>query len=214
MSKGPKGCPRRRGDAQADAEDKVYSASQKRQQQRARQNLLVSTLDSLLPKWARCKPGKSAGIRSAGLQGRSVLNVLADCVELIKTAHMHAAALAVEARRAEHSAEESPRDAQHGSSRAECEPVAQSEWNPHSGVSTLECGREPPAGAERTPRGSFPQHSHAAPIFDHAETGTEATSQEQERWLNLYAQQACDDIFEACDSGPWLGLPPVQAVGP
>ena len=76
MSKGPmsKGCPRRRGEARAD--DKMHSAhsASLKRQQRARQNQLVATLDSLLPTEARCKPFKGAGPRSTGAEapGRSV----------------------------------------------------------------------------------------------------------------------------------------------
>ena len=113
MSKGPKA--RRRGEAHADTGDKTRSDSWKlecwkRKQRRSGQKDLVATLDALLPNGARCKPERSGGGLASGLPGRSVLNVLADCVKLIKTAHMHAAAVA--ARHAKDGHRDA--DAQHG----------------------------------------------------------------------------------------------------
>ena len=206
MSKGPKGCPRRRGEAHANAGDKTHSANLKRQQ-RARQNHLVSVLDSLLPTGARCKPYKGAGPRSTGLQGRSVLNVLADCVQLIKTAHLQAAALVVDA--AGHPQEDHVDEHHVHAEGARAEgPHSNGDWGPRSIVTTLEsseCGHES-LSAERIPICSVP------PRFYRAESGTEATVQERERWLDFHAQQACDEIFQACCSGLSLDLPPVRTM--
>lgn len=63
---------------------------QKRMQRRE-QNLLLSKLDSLLPEEARHGGFKGCGHRSAGISGRSVLNVLTDVVKYVKSARARSA---------------------------------------------------------------------------------------------------------------------------
>ena len=72
-----------------------------KRRQRARQNNKIVELDTLLPEEARSKPFKGAGPRSTGLRGRSVGNVLADCIRHIKSMHLQAAAARVDAAAAE-----------------------------------------------------------------------------------------------------------------
>ena len=206
MSKGPmsKGCPRRRGEARAD--DKMHSAhsANLKRQQRARQNQLVATLDSLLPTEARCKPFKGAGPRSTGLQGRSVLNVLADCVQLIKTAHLNAAALVADAAGPAEQDHEDKQYMRAAGAHAEGEPLSHGERSPRNVtvVTSFECGLGPEApDADRTPSCSF-----HAPWFWRTESGTAETRLERDKWLDFYAQQACGEIFEGRDSG--LSLEP------
>jgi len=76
--------------ATKDVSAQLRYQKQKRMQRRE-QNLLLSKLDSLLPEEARHGGFKGCGHRSAGVSGRSVLNVLTDVVKYVKGAKARSA---------------------------------------------------------------------------------------------------------------------------
>ena len=77
--------------AAQDQNGKVKHTDRKRKR-REEQNLLVATLDRILPEDARRGGFKGAGLRSPGVWGRSFLNVLTDTIEHVKNVGAGAAA--------------------------------------------------------------------------------------------------------------------------
>ena len=69
----------------------AHACADRKRQRRSLQNALVSALDRALPDRARSKAFKGAGPRSAGIRGRSIFNVLTDCIGWIKQMHLQAA---------------------------------------------------------------------------------------------------------------------------
>ena len=69
----------------------AHACADRKRQRRSLQNALVSALDRALPDRARSKAFKGAGPRSAGIRGRSIFNVLTDCIGWIKQLHLQAA---------------------------------------------------------------------------------------------------------------------------
>ena len=59
---------------------------------------LIARLDQALPVGSRSKPFKGAGPRAIGIQGRSLLNVLSDCIGHVKHLHLNAASNLVDKR--------------------------------------------------------------------------------------------------------------------
>jgi len=81
-----KGEPRRR--------NRVIATAQRRDQ-RARQNALVTELDSILPvNFKGKRSANGAGNRSLGAAGRSLQDVLRDAIEQVRSWHFHRAAQA------------------------------------------------------------------------------------------------------------------------
>ena len=59
---------------------------------------LIARLDQTIPVGSRSKPFKGAGPRAIGIQGRSLLNVLSDCIGHVKHLHLNAASNLVDKR--------------------------------------------------------------------------------------------------------------------
>ena len=74
-----------------DQHGKVKHTDRKRKR-REEQNMLVATLDRILPEHARRGGFKGAGLRSPGVWGRSFLNVLTDTIEHVKSVRSGGAA--------------------------------------------------------------------------------------------------------------------------
>ena len=102
----PLGTSKRR---QAGAGDKLQCNdalwAERKKLRRIESNLYIATLDRLLPNRARSKVFKGAGARSPGIQGRSICNVLTDCIQHLKNIHLEAASALVKRHESERSGE-------------------------------------------------------------------------------------------------------------
>ena len=197
---GRKRPPCKRGrDGDEDPAEASRSAFLKRRQ-RARQNNKIVELDTLLPEEARSKPFKGAGPRSTGLRGRSVGNVLADCIRHIKSMHLQAAAARVDAAAAE---TQQPRQATgrdegaEGDRRADAAPSIWSRTSSASTESLLSPGSDSDAETEKglDHRAATHVTSPGAPVWG------QASAQAREDELGVFCFAINTEFIRAATPG-------------
>ena len=161
---------------------------------------LIARLDQALPVGSRSKPFKGAGPRAIGIQGRSLLNVLRDCIGHVKQLHLNAASHLVDKRTCTRTANDSA-DAVDTSIKPAMLLDKLSDVNTSSANPAYSCFQSqdrPMSESRTTSRASSPgTNSHAA--IGHAPAG-EAESDDVLQALLV----DCEDLLRSSRRPAWI----------